>query len=440
MEKKNPRRAALRLLRTWEEEDKYVNLLLDSPAAAGFSGDDRRFLTALLYGTVERLLTLDYWIAALTGKPADRLAPGTRALLRLGLYQLRFMEGVPDFAAINETVSLAAHRGERAFVNGVLRAATRSPERLAFPKREVDPAAYLSVAYSFPRGLVLHFLEAYGEALTEELLAAYNAGEALTLRVNTKKTDRPSLLAALVAAGYEAAPTLYSPVGIRLARGADPTALPGFDEGRFFVQDEASQIATLALGAADATLSVDICAAPGGKSFGIAMDMKAGRILSFDLHASKLSLISAGAARLGLSSIEVRAHNGEEPIAALCGMADAVLCDAPCSGLGVLGKKADLRYRAARRLGELPPLQERILTAAATYVKPGGVLVYSTCTLDARENDGVRAAFLEKHPDFSPEDFAVGDLSSTEGALTLLPPLHGTDGFYIAKFRKNRIK
>ncbi len=436
-EKRNPRRAALRLLCDWEGRDKYVNLLLESQAASAFSGDDRRFLTALLYGTVERLLTLDFWIERLTGKPASRLAPGTRALLRLGLYQLRFMESVPDFAAINETVSLAAHRGERSFVNGVLRAAARSPERLAFPEREKDPVAYLSVAYSFPRALVEHFFATYGEELTERLLAAYNESEALTLRVNTKKTDRATLLATLTAAGHEAAPTAYSPVGIRLPRGADPTALPGFRDGLFYVQDEASQIAVLALGVGDALLSVDTCAAPGGKSFGLAMEMKDGRLVSMDLHASKLSLITSGAARLGLSAIEVREHNGEEPMPDLCGKADAVLCDAPCSGLGVLGKKADLRYRAAARLGELPPLQKKILTAASCYVKGGGVLVYSTCTLDPRENEGVSDAFLRENPDFAPVDFSIGALASENGRLTLLPPLHGTDGFYIAKFRKN---
>ena len=439
MKKDRVRKLALRLLRAWESEDKYVNLLLDSPMTAELTGEERRFLTALLYGTVERLITLDFWIERLTGKTADRLAPGTRALLRLGLYQLRFMDSVPDFAAVHETVALAAHEGERRFVNGVLRAAQREPARLAFPAKEEDPVYALSIAHSFPREIVSLFLAQYGEEMTARLLSAFNETAPLTLRVNTKKISRDALLARLSEAGYAAEPTAYSVVGIRLSDAADPKALPGFAEGLFYIQDEASQIAVAALGAKDASLSVDTCAAPGGKSFGIAMDMEGGRVVALDLHASKLSLITGGAARLGLSDkIAVTEHNGEEPLPSLIGCADAVLCDAPCSGLGVLGKKADLRHRGGERLSELPPLQKRILSSAAAYVKEGGALLYSTCTLHGAENEGVARAFLETHPDFSAEDFSVGDLTSKDGMLTLLPPIHKTDGFFIAKFRKNR--
>ena len=391
------------------------------------------------YGTVERLLTLDFWIARLTGKAADRLAPGTRALLRLGLYQLRFMDSVPDFAAIHETVALAAHEGERRFVNGVLRAAQREPARLTLPPVEEDPTYALSVMYSFPTEIVALFLAQYGQKMTERLLAAFNETAPLTLRVNTKKTDREALLASLRKTGCRAEPTAFSPVGIRLFDTVDPTCLFGFADGLFYIQDEASQIAVAALGAEDAALAVDTCAAPGGKSFGMAVDMEGGEVISLDLHASKLSLIASGAERLGLSDkITAREHDGTSPLASLLARADAVLCDAPCSGLGVLGKKADLRYRGGGRLSELPPLQKEILSSAAAYVKEGGALLYSTCTLHTAENEEVVRAFLAAHPDFSFEDFSVGSLSSHEGMLTLLPPIHGTDGFFVAKFRKNR--
>ena len=439
MAKDRVRGLAFRLLRAWEREDKYINLLLDSPMAAELTGEERRFLTALLYGTVERLLTLDFWILRLTGKTPDRLAPGTRALLRLGLYQLRFMDSVPDFAAIHETVALSAHEGERRFVNGVLRAAQRDPARLAFPAMEEDPVYALSITYSFPRTILELLLAQYGQEMTERLLAAFNETAPLTLRVNTKKIDRQSLLARLCEAGHRAEPTAFSPVGVRLLDTVDPTCLVGFDEGLFYIQDEASQIAVAALGAENASLAVDTCAAPGGKSFGMAIDMQAGKVISLDLHASKLSLIASGAARLGLSDkITVGEHNGEVSLSSLVGRADAVLCDAPCSGLGVLGKKADLRYRAGDRLAELPPLQERILSSATAYVKEGGVLLYSTCTLHTAENEDVCRAFLQTHPDFSAEEFSVGTLTSRDGMLTLLPPLHGTDGFFMAKFRKKQ--
>lgn len=432
----NVRRLALSLFAEWESGDKYVNLLLDSPRTRELAGQDRRFLTALVYGTVERLCTLDAIIARLTHKSADKLAPNTRRLLRLGLYQLLYMEGVSDHAAVNETVSLASNRGERGFVNAVLRAATRTQDILTPPAREKGIAAQLSFAYGFPPALVSHFLSEYGEEDTEALLSAFNETAPLTLRVNTEKTDRDTLLSLLSERGVTAAPTTYSPVGIRLAGSADPTALYGFDEGLFFVQDEASQIATAAAGIPLGARVIDTCAAPGGKSFGAAMITgKEGSVLSFDLHESKLSLIRSSAERLGLANITVRAHDGRTPDAALAQSADVVLCDAPCSGLGVLGKKADLRHRAATRT-DLPPLQSEILSAAATYVKAGGVLLYTTCTLSQKENEAVACAFAQANPAFAFEDFSVGKLPSQDGMLTLLPHRHGTDGFFIAKFRK----
>ena len=278
---------------------------------------------------------------------------------------------------------------------------------------------------------------AYGEEMSERILACFNETQPLTLRVNTCRTDRAALLSLLHEAGYEAEETVYSPVGIRMQASADPTALPGFAEGLFFVQDEASQLAVAALGAMTGATVIDTCACPGGKSFGAAMDMhNTGRLLSFDLHASKLPLIESGAARLGLTCIAAEEHDGEIAKTELYGKADYVICDAPCSGLGVLGKKADLRYRGAARLDLLPPLQDRILAAAATYVRPGGVLVYSTCTLNRAENEDVRERFLSTHPDFTAEPFAVSALSAPEGYCRLLPPVHHTDGFFIAKFKR----
>ncbi len=431
----NVRALALRLLLSWESEDKFINLVLEDAEARRLPEEEKRFLTALLYGTVERRITLDYIITALAERPAQGLAPHTRCLLQLGLYQLLYMDGIPDFAAVNETVALAANRGERGFVNALLREAKRSPDRYALPDRAKDVATYLSLAYAFPRNLVRHLLREYGEETAEGMLSFFNRTQPLTLRVNTQKTTRSALLAMLREAGVEAEETVYAPNGIRLAASANPTALPGFEEGLFYVQDEASQIAVAALGATGAGLVIDTCACPGGKSFGAAMDIGAGgEVLSFDLHESKLPLITEGAARLSLSNIRAEVHNGEEPRADLLGKADRVLCDAPCSGIGVLGKKAALRHRAARR-PDLPDLQKRILFSAAKYVKKGGVLVYSTCTLNRAENEAVAEEFLAAHPQFAPTPFSVGGLNAEDGSITLLPPVHGTDGFFIAKFK-----
>ena len=243
MRETNVRALALRLLLSWESEDKFINLVLEDAEARLLPEEEKRFLTALLYGTVERRITLDYIITCLSGRPAQGLAPHTRGLLQLGLYQLLYMDGIPDFAAVNETVALAANRGERGFVNALLREAKRSPERYALPDRAKDVATYLSLAYAFPRNLVRHLLREYGEELCEGMLAFFNRTQPLTLRVNTKKTTRPALLALLREAGVKAEETGYAPNGIRLAASANPTALPGFAEGLFYIQDEASQIA-----------------------------------------------------------------------------------------------------------------------------------------------------------------------------------------------------
>lgn len=430
------RRLALSLLLSQEEDDRYLNLMLSAPAVLRLAPDDRHFLTALLYGTVERRLTLDYFIGKFSDRRAADLSPHTRMALRLGLYQLLFMQGVPAYAAINETVALGTSRGEKSLLNAVLRRAQKDGAP-ALPPREKSPARYLSLAYSFPVPLVRAFLAQYGEEMTEDILRAYNLPPALTLRVHTARISREAFLDRLRDAGYAARPTPFSPHGVRLDASADPTALPGFAEGDFFVQDEASQIAVAALDAHDAALTVDTCACPGGKTFGAAMDAAGqGRVIAMDLHESKLPLVREGAARLGLDNVEARVHNGEEPLPELIGRADRVLCDAPCSGWGVLGKKPDMRYRAATR-SDLPALQGKLLSAASAYVRPGGLLVYATCTLNEAENGGVCSEFQKNHPEFVPSDFRCGGIRSYGGRLHLLPPIHHTDGFFIARFRRS---
>lgn len=436
----NVRKTVLSLLLAQETGDRYANLSLSSAVHESLDGQDRRFLTALFYGTVERTLTLDYYIGRLTKRESASLAPHTRALLRMGLYQILYMDGVPDHAAVSETVSLAAHKGERGLVNAVLRTAVREREALQPPSREKNPLRHLSIAYSMPLPLVRHFAANYGEAECERLLAAFSETAPLTLRVNTRLTDRESLRARLEEAGYPSERTPYAPQGLRLCTAADPTELPGFAEGHFFVQDEASQLAVAALSAdtcEPGALCIDTCACPGGKSFGMAIDLgERGRVLSYDLHESKLPLIRSGAERLHLNSMTAAVRDGQAPDEAYREKAERVLCDAPCSGLGVIGKKPDLRYRPIEGLAELPALQLRLLSAAAAYPRHGGLLVYSTCTLNEAENGGVCREFLKNHPEYQPQDFAFGDLCSQNGQLTLLPHIHHTDGFFIARFRR----
>jgi 16S rRNA (cytosine967-C5)-methyltransferase len=428
----NCRRLALDLLTRWEAGEEYINLTIGH-ACETLSDPDRRYLTALLYGTVERRITLDYEIGKLSGRSS--LDPTTRNILRLGLYELLYMH-TPAHAAVNETVALTRNRGEAGFVNGILRTALRSPELLTPPPKEKNLARHYSVKYSLPAQTVRLLLAVLGEQ-TEDFLAAINAPHGMTLRVNTMRIGREAYLLRLSEAGIAAAPTPYAPFGVVLDRSYPPRELPGFDEGLFYVQDEASQIAVAALSPTPGSLVLDLCACPGGKSFGCAMTMgDTGEVRAFDLHASKLSLITEGAARLGLTCLRVAEQDSASPDRALLGQGDFVLCDVPCSGLGVLSKKADLRYKDPSVALRLPELQLRLLEAGATCLKEDGTLLYSTCTVNPAENEGVTDAFLRDHPAFTYVPFSVGALSCEAGHMTLYPHLHHTDGFYIAKLKR----
>ena len=430
----NIRKIALDLLSEYEAGNKYVNLLLSSRSLDGLTREERASLTALLYTAVERKLTYDYYISALAKRAPEKIDAHTRNILRLGLCQIADMSSIPTFAAVNETVKLARNSGERAFVNGILRAAARAPGELPLPDREKNFKRYLSVKYSFPLHLVKHFASLVGEAETEELLNYYNTVKYTDITVNSLKTTTKDYINALNERGIEAVAEVDTPLSIRILRSVNPESLPHFADGHIFVQDRASHIATLALSPKRGERVIDVCACPGGKSFSTAiLSGDSGEIFSFDLHESKLSLIESGAERLGLGSLRVDFRDALEPDESLFGTADKVICDAPCSGLGVLAKKPDLRYKAPEVLEDLPELQTAILTESARYLKVGGTLVYSTCTLNPRENEEVISAFLSGNPAFAPEDFSAGAYSSEGGMLTLYPHRSHTDGFFIAK-------
>ena len=436
----NVRRIALRLLEGWERDETYLNLSMNSPMTRELSREEKGFLTSLLYGTVERRITLDYLISVAAKR--SEIDPTSRNILRLGFYQLFFMDKIPPFAAVSETVSLASSAGQRSFLNGVLRGALRTftdesgARSLPFPPRKKNLGRHLSIAYSYPSELVRHFLALLGEQETEQLLDACNKTAPLTLAVNTVRISRDELLSVLAEQGIRAEKTLRSPVGIRLFDPTPVALLPGFAEGWFYVQDEASQLSAVILAPKRGELVIDPCACPGGKSFAAAIAMEdAGEVRACDLHESKLPLIAEGAQRLGLRSVSVAERDATEADPALIGRADAVLCDVPCSGLGVLAKKPDLRYRFEERT-DLPSLQARILSQSARYVRSGGRLLYSTCTLNPAENERVFEDFIKEHPDFVPCPFRVEDLDAPEGILTLYPHRHGCDGFFYALARR----
>lgn len=432
-EKKNLRKLALTLLTEYESLGKYVNLSLNSHKADGLDADERARLCALLYTTVEHKLTYDYYIASLSGRSIDKIDTVTKNILRLGFCQLLDMSGIPTHAAVNESVKLARSPGERAFVNGILRRADRERDHLPLPDEKKNEARYLSVKYSFPLWIVKSFISNYGRSGAEELLSRISEIAPTDLTVNTNKISTADFHKKLNDAGYAASISPLSPNSVRIYGSAVPKDIPGYSEGEFFVQDAACAAAIYAFDVKRTDAVIDVCSAPGGKSFAAAiMADKEGRVTSFDIHESKISLITDGAARLGLSNLSASVRDAREPDESLFSSLDKVICDVPCSGLGVLAKKPDLRYRSEEGLEELPELQYEILTKSARYLKPGGRLIYSTCTLRDEENANVVTRFLKENSGYHTVDFTVGEHKSDNGSFTFLPHVHNTDGFFMS--------
>lgn len=427
----NPRQLAMRSLAACEKSGKYSNLEINavlSGAGVGLSEADRALYSRLVYGVLERKITLDFIIDGLSSRPASELDDDVRTALRMGLYQLLYMDRIPEFAAVSESVALLP-RAKRGFVNAVLRAFLRNGRRFALPSEEDFPR-YLSVKHSFPVELCRLYLDCYGEECAAGILEASNREPPLSLRVNTLRTT---------------ATECARRVGGELSRIAPDVALTerfseavknGLAAGDFFVQDEASRVCTAVLGAKPGETVVDTCACPGGKTFSMALDMKnQGALYAFDLHKSKLSLIERGAATLGLTIVTAAENDARRPVSALLGAADRVLCDAPCSGLGVIAKKPEIRYKPLEAARRLPEIQYGVLCGASGYVRVGGLLVYSTCTLNKAENEEVVDRFLAENPAFQPESDEKFGLSAN-GMRTFFPHIDGCDGFFIAKMRK----
>ena len=435
----NLRRLAHTLLLEYELMGKYVNLSLSSHKADTLSPSERAILTSLLYTTVERKLTLDYYIAALAKRPCDKIDVSTLCLLRLGLCQIIYMKSVPDFAAVNETVKLARNRGEGAFINGVLRSAVRLGDALPMPDEKKNYRRYLSVKYSFPLELVKHFDTLLGRERCERTLEYYNERQSTDIFINSLKIAPKEYKAALLERGIDFSENEVSENSVRINSSVSPERFYGFNEGYFLVQDRSSTISSLVLGVKPHESMIDTCAAPGGKSIVSAINSgDRANILALDIHENKLGLIDSSVARLGISSVKCRANDAEHPIEEYLGKIDKVLCDVPCSGLGVLSKKPDLRYKDLASLSELPDLQYSILSASAKYLKVGGELVYSTCTLNKAENEDVVTRFVTEHPEYSLVDFEVGKYQSCKGIFTIYPDLHNSDGFFISKIIRNK--
>ena len=406
----------------------------------GLTGADAALATRIVYGVLQNRALLDFYLSAYCSQKLSRLQPPLADILRIGAYQILFLDKVPDRAAVNESVELAKKNGRGAasgLVNAVLRKLSLNKAQLpAIPER--DEVQALSIRYSHPKWLVRRLLALLGREEAEAFLAADNAVAPLTVQVNTLRTTAAALTARLADAGVTAAAHPWVPDCLELTGSGDLTELDAFREGLFFVQDPAAKLVSLIAAPQKGGRVIDVCAAPGGKSFGAAVAMgDEGEILACDLHENKLKRIEEGAARLGLKSIQTFAANGTVFRPEWADSADTVLVDAPCSGLGIIRKKPDVRYKSPDDLFTLTVAQAAILENAARYVRPGGVLLYSTCTILPEENGQVVDGFLAGHPDFSRETFALpAPVGEQPGELTLWPHRHGTDGFYICRLRR----
>ncbi|MDL2273664.1 16S rRNA (cytosine(967)-C(5))-methyltransferase RsmB [Oscillospiraceae bacterium OttesenSCG-928-G22] len=437
------RRAAYATLLVWMAGDAYPDLRLrDEIRKNRLDERDAAFASHLVYGVIERQMLLDYHIARASSVKLRKLEDRVLCLLRLGAYQLFFSSGVPKSAAVNETVALAnslKNPGAKRYVNAVLRAlsAVENPLAVDCP----DRVEALSIRESHPRFIVEEYTSLLGEEGAEAALAANNRAPAITVSVNRTRISAEELARVFHAEGVTAEKIPELPDMLRVSETGDLTVLPSYRDGLFFVQDMASRLAVEALAPVPGERLLDVAAAPGGKSFaaGIRMENR-GDILACDLHPHKVPLIEAGAARLGLSCIRAECADATEERPGLISSFDRVICDVPCSGLGVIRKKPDIRYKDPEQFSALPGIQRKILANGARYLKPGGRLLYSTCTYRKEENDAVVDRFVDENPGFEFLPFRLpSGIDAPGGKCLLWPHIHGTDGFFICLIGKKDV-
>lgn len=407
---------------------------------------ERAFMNRLVEGTLEYMLRIDYILDQFSSVKVKKMKPVIRNILRCGVYQLLFMDSVPDSAACNEAVKLAQKKGFyslKGFVNGVLRTISREKEHIRYPSREHQLSEYFSVYYSMPLWLVERWVGEYGPAVTEQMLQDFLKDKPITIRCQLYRMDPELTVDSLRRQGATVEPAPYLPYAWYLSDYSHLAGLKSFVMGRFVVQDVSSMLVTEAAAPKKGDYVIDLCAAPGGKSLHAADKMEGyGHVDARDLTEYKVELIRENIQRTGAINIEACRKDATVRDKDCEGKADIVLADVPCSGLGVIGRKTDIKYRMnPDKIQELTVLQRQILHNAAAYVKPGGTLIYSTCTITREENtDNVRW-FLENYP-YEPDSldpYLCEELHSEttcQGYLQLLPGVHKTDGFFLARFKR----
>ena len=435
------RETALNVLIACRKEAGWSNGVLKD--YIGRDGLDRReaaLATRLCYGVVQNRLLLDHYLSQLLTGKLKSLHPAVRDILHLGLYQLYMMDKIPESAAVNESVDLAKKycpkiRSAPGLVNGVLRNAVRQRGNLH------EPTGWQE-RFSHPQKLIDLLKPYVGGKRMEAMMAANNDIPPMVVQVNTLRTTCEALKRKLEEEGVTARQHSWLENCLVLSGTGSIEQLPAFQDGLFYVQDAAAKLSVLCAGIDGGTEKVlDCCAAPGGKSFAAAMAMEGhGGITSCDIHPHKVSLIQNGAERLGLRSITAQQQDASQFRPEWENTMDVVIADVPCSGYGIIRKKPDIRYKDPDTMKDLPALQLKILENQSRYVRPGGALLYSTCTLVRRENEGVVEQFLENHPEYHTEPLPLPEVfpKNESGMLALVPGQYDTDGFFICRLRKDQ--
>lgn len=433
----NARKLSLRILDEIEQMHEFSHVVLSRTLNQyDIDSSDRRLTSQLVFGVLENKLLLDYYIRKLSAQRFSRIDRSVINILRMGFYQLKFMDKIPESAAVNESVKLAKSisAANGSFVNGILRNFIRIDKNVELPNRKQHPITYMSILYSFPEWLVELWIDQYGIVQAEKLMYSSNKTPKLSIRINTNKISIEEFKKELDQAGitYQSAALIEEGLLIEELNGYSVKQIPGFDNGEFAIQDISSMCVGKFAGVKEGDVILDVCAAPGGKATHFATLLnQTGKVIARDLHEKKLKLIEENAERLNVKNLVIEQFDATILDESLLEKVDIVLVDAPCSGLGIIRRKPDIKYnKTVESLNELIPIQNEILNVSSKYVKQGGTLMYSTCTLNIHENQEVVESFLSMNSDFELENIM------DQKYLTLFPNVHQTDGFFIAKLKR----
>ena len=440
----NARELALKALHRVDQEAGFSNLVLeDTLRKEKISDLDKSLITEIVYGVTSRRLTLDYIISIHSKIKINKISPWIINILRMGLYQMLYLTKIPVSAACNESVKLARRYGHQAsagFVNAILRNMKKQDEVLA-QVGGMNTVSKLSILHSHPEWIVKIWIEQYGEKFTEELCKANNERPHIAVRVNTLKIDYTSLKKMLEDRGIKTEKSKISEDALIIDHGNPINEL--FEQGYYTVQDEAAMLVTEILKPESGDIVADLCSAPGGKTTHIAQLMhNKGKIIAWDIHEHRVELVKKTAQRLGVDIIETRYGDATKEDENLIEKCDKVLIDAPCSGLGVIRRKPEIKWtRKSEHIEELINIQRALLNAGSKYVKPGGRLVYSTCTLNSSENEDIIKSFIEMNQKFELEyehikSYSIEGNVEGKGYVYLFPNIQKTDGFFIAALKK----